>query len=118
MVAPDGFERLAQENLLFEGANVVHGNNLSDDTLDLALDRGVSVTVTAETELQMGFGNPLTGRLRARGFPISIGPDIESAVSGDMFTTMRLTLQHQRNRAIHLKMGRDGRKVTKNCTLC
>ena len=97
MVAPDGFERLAQENLLFEGANVVHGNNLSDDTLDLALDRGVSVTVTAETELQMGFGNPLTGRLRARGFPISIGPDIESAVSGDMFTTMRLTLQHQRN---------------------
>jgi len=76
---------------------VVHGNNLSNDTLGLALDRGVSVTVTAETELQMGFGNPLTGRLRAMGAPVSIGPDIESAVSGDMFATMRLTLQHQRN---------------------
>jgi cytosine/adenosine deaminase-related metal-dependent hydrolase len=97
MVVPDGFEKLAEVDLLLEGTNVVHGNNLSNDTLGLALDRGVSVTVTAETELQMGFGNPLTGRLRAMGAPVSIGPDIESAVSGDMFATMRLTLQHQRN---------------------
>jgi cytosine/adenosine deaminase-related metal-dependent hydrolase len=97
MVVPDGFEKLAEVDLLLEGTNVVHGNNLSNDTLGLALDRGVSVTVTAETELQMGFGNPLTGRLRDMGAPVSIGPDIESAVSGDMFATMRLTLQHQRN---------------------
>ena len=88
---------MGAENLLFNGTNVVHGNNLSDETLALIMKNGGSITVTAETELQMGFGNPLTGRLRAMDVPISIGPDIESAVSGDMFSTMRMTLQHQRN---------------------
>ena len=97
MMVPDGFERLGAENLLFNGTNVVHGNNLSNETLALIMKNGGSITVTAETELQMGFGNPLTGRLRAMDVPISIGPDIESAVSGDMFSTMRMTLQHQRN---------------------
>jgi len=97
MITPDGFERLAAENMITKDANVVHGNNLSGDILDLILDAGANLTITAETELQMGFGNPQTGALRDRGAPISIGTDVESDVSGDMFAAMRLTLQHQRN---------------------
>ncbi len=97
MYAPDGFERLAAENLITRDANIVHGNDLSGEVLDLILEAGGNLTVTAESELQMGFGNPQTGNLRDRGAPISIGTDLESDVSGDMFGAMRMTMQHQRN---------------------
>ncbi|MBT3931191.1 MAG: amidohydrolase family protein [Rhodospirillaceae bacterium] len=97
MYAPDGFERLAAENLITPDANIVHGNDIAGDVLDLILGAGGNVTVTIESELQMGFGNPQTGNLRDRGAPVSIGTDLESDVSGDMFAAMRMTLQHQRN---------------------
>ena len=48
----------------------------------------------------MGYGHPLTGQLQALGAPMSIGTDVEAASRGDMFTAMRVTLQHERNRAI------------------
>ena len=97
MYAPDGFERLAADNLITPDANIVHGNDIAGDVLDLILGAGGNVTVTIESELQMGFGNPQTGNLRDRGAPVSIGTDLESDVSGDMFAAMRMTLQHQRN---------------------
>jgi 5-methylthioadenosine/S-adenosylhomocysteine deaminase len=97
MYAPDGFERLAAENLITPDANIVHGNDIAGDVLDLILGAGGNVTVTIESELQMGFGNPQTGNLRDRGAAVSIGTDLESDVSGDMFAAMRMTLQHQRN---------------------
>lgn len=65
-------------------------------------------TVTAEIELQMGYGHPLTGQLHALRSPVSIGSDVEPAARGDMFTAMRVTLQHERNRStmeIHAKTG-------------
>ena len=45
-------------------------------------------------------GDPLTGILHAKKAPISIGTDVEPAVGSDLFTCMRLTLQHERNRGI------------------
>jgi cytosine/adenosine deaminase-related metal-dependent hydrolase len=63
-------------------------------------DKGGTFTVTAEIEFQMGYGDPLTGILHAKGAPISIGTDVEPAVGSDMFTCMRMTLQHERHRAI------------------
>ena len=53
--------------------------------------------MTPEVELQMGHGTPLTGRLRELGAQPSIGVDVESNISGDMFTIMRMTMQTQRN---------------------
>lgn len=97
MYAPDGFERLAAEDLITRDANIVHGNDITGEVLDLILEAGGNLTITVESELQMGFGNPQTGNLRDRGAPISIGTDLESDVSGDMFAAMRITLQHQRN---------------------
>jgi len=96
LLTQDGFERLAAEKLLGPALNIVHGNVLSDAQLDLLVDHGVHFTVTAEVEMQMGFGRPLTGRLRRRGASISIGSDIESGMSSDMFTVTRMTLQSQR----------------------
>lgn len=96
MMTPDGFERLGAENLLGPLFNIVHGNSLPDAVLRLLVDAGASFTVTAEVEMQMSFGKPLTGRLRALGAPVSIGSDVESGMSGDMFAVTRMTLQGQR----------------------
>jgi 5-methylthioadenosine/S-adenosylhomocysteine deaminase len=96
MRTPDGFLRLAAEHLIGTNVNVVHGNNLGNDDLRALLDKGASVTVTPEVKLQMGFGNCLTGRLRALGAQPSIGSDIESSMGSAMFTTMRMALEAQR----------------------
>ena len=92
----NGYRRLAKKGLLGPDHNMVHGNFLGDAELRLLVDRGVSVTVTPEVELQMSHGTPLTGRLRALGARPSLGVDVESNISGDMFTVMRMALQTQR----------------------
>lgn len=90
---PDGYTRLAKLGLLDRRHNMVHGNYLSNRELRTVVDSGASVTVTPEVELQMSHGTPLVGRLRALGARPSLGVDIESNVSGDMFTVMRMALQ-------------------------
>jgi cytosine/adenosine deaminase-related metal-dependent hydrolase len=97
-IAERGFERLAAEGLIGKKFNVVHGNDLVPEVIRAITDQGGSFTVTAEIELQMGYGDPLTGRLQALGSPMSIGSDVEPAARGDMFSAMRVTLQHERNR--------------------
>jgi 5-methylthioadenosine/S-adenosylhomocysteine deaminase len=105
MRTPDGFPRLVAEGLVDRRMNIVHGNNLAGDQLRALVDNGASVTVTPETELQMGFGACLTGRLRALGSAPSLGSDVESSLGSDMFTNMRMALQAQRaldnDRVIH-----------------
>ena len=68
------------------------------DVIRAVADRGGQFTVTAEIELQMGYGDPLTGVLNACGAPVSIGSDVEPAARGDVFSCMRMTLQHERHR--------------------
>lgn len=96
-IVPDGFERLAQEKLLSPRTNIVHGNNLGDKVVKLTVDQGVQYTVTADVEMQMGFGDPLTGKLMKLGSPVSIGTDVEVSSRADMFYCMRVTMQTQRN---------------------
>jgi cytosine/adenosine deaminase-related metal-dependent hydrolase len=71
---------------------------LTDGQIELLVDNGAHFSVTAEIELQMGYGHPLTGKLKALNSPMSIGSDVEPAARGDMFTAMRVTMQHERNR--------------------
>jgi cytosine/adenosine deaminase-related metal-dependent hydrolase len=93
---PGGWARLAREDLLSNTTNVVHGNNLSDAELDFMLAAGVTFTLTPETEMAQGHGFAITGRLRKRGAQPSLGVDLESGNSGDMFTVARLALASQR----------------------
>jgi 5-methylthioadenosine/S-adenosylhomocysteine deaminase len=93
---PGGWARLEKEGLLGDMTNVVHGNNLSDAELDFMLARGVSFTLTPETEMAQGHGFAITGRLRQRGAQPSLGVDLESGNSGDMFSVARLALASQR----------------------
>lgn len=93
----DGFERLVAAGLVDGRLNIVHANDFPDDRIKCLVDAGANFTVTAEVELQMGFGDAITGRLTALGAPCSIGVDVESAVTGSMFAHTRFTLQAQRN---------------------
>jgi 5-methylthioadenosine/S-adenosylhomocysteine deaminase len=101
-----GFERLLGEDLVDGRLNVVHGNDIAPETIRRMVDRGGTFTVTAEIELQMGYGDPLTGILHELGAPVAIGTDVEPAVGSDLFTAMRITLQHERNRSIIETLGR------------
>jgi 5-methylthioadenosine/S-adenosylhomocysteine deaminase len=98
MLTEDGFERLLTRGLIGPRINVVHGNTLGDDLLARLADQGVSFSVTPEAELQMGHGDPLTSRLRRLGGRISLGSDVESAMTGDMFAVTRFALQSTRHK--------------------
>jgi cytosine/adenosine deaminase-related metal-dependent hydrolase len=93
---PDGWRILLDEGYVGPGVNIVHGNNLTDDDLRRFIDLGVSFTVTPENELIQGHGFPITGRLLRLGAAPSLGADVESVISGDMFAVMRVALTAQR----------------------
>lgn len=93
---PDGWERLEAAGLLGDNINIVHGNNLSDAQLKRFVDLGMSFSITPENEMAQGHGHPITGRLRALGTGPTLGVDLESVLSGDMFTVARVALAMQR----------------------
>jgi cytosine/adenosine deaminase-related metal-dependent hydrolase len=94
--APEGWRELVERGLLGPHVNIVHGHDLSDEQVRRFVDLGVSFTVTPEIEMTMGHGQPLIGRLRDHGAAPSLGVDLESCVSGEMFTAARTALAHQR----------------------
>lgn len=93
---PDGWDRLAAEGLLGDNTNIVHGQTLSDDQLAFMVERGVTFSLTPETEMTQGHGFAITGRLRKLGVQPSLGVDLESAISGDLFGVARAALASQR----------------------
>jgi cytosine/adenosine deaminase-related metal-dependent hydrolase len=96
---PPEVELLHGAGLLDHRQVHVHCNACSDRELDLLAGAGASVSLTPETELQMGMGFPVFARVLARGMTPSLGCDIVSNNSGDLFAQMRLGLQAERARA-------------------
>lgn len=93
---PDGWDRLAAEGLLGDNNNIVHGQTLTDAQLAFMVERGVTFSLTPETEMTQGHGFAITGRLRKLGVQPSLGVDLESAISGDLFGVARAALASQR----------------------
>ncbi len=93
---PDAIARLDGASLLGPDILHVHCNFSSDEELQRVRDSGGAVSITPETELQMGMGFPVTGRLLRHGMRPSLGIDIVSDYSGDMFSQMRIALQTER----------------------
>jgi cytosine/adenosine deaminase-related metal-dependent hydrolase len=93
---PEGWDVLESEGLVGDFVNIVHGNDLSDERLKRFVELGVTFSATPENEMAQGHGHPITGRLRALGAAPSLGVDLESMLSGDMFTVARIALSHQR----------------------
>lgn len=94
--AVGGWEALDGEGLIGPWINVVHGNDLSDARLGMLVERGATFSVTPEGEMTQGHGFPIVGRLRALGASPTLGVDLESIMSGDMFTVLRMALGMQR----------------------
>jgi cytosine/adenosine deaminase-related metal-dependent hydrolase len=94
---PDGWDKLEAAGLLGPHINIVHGHALDDVQLKRFCDLGMSFSAAAESEMSQGHGHPLTGRLRQFGRAPSLGVDLESVLSGDMFTQARVALGIQRS---------------------
>ncbi|HTZ80465.1 MAG TPA: amidohydrolase family protein [Stellaceae bacterium] len=115
MLVPDGFPRLLSEGLIDGHVNIVHGNSIDFETLKGLAGAGATVTVTPDIELQMGYGDCLTGPLRKLGARPTLGVDIESLIGGDMFTVTRVALQalrHADSLAIRRETGLGPTRVT------
>lgn len=99
MLAPEAYATAAREGLIGPKLNIVHGNALTNRDLDVLIGNGATFCVTTEVEMQMVYGEPLSGRVREKGGWFGIGSDIESAYGADMFNVMRMTLQAERHMA-------------------
>jgi len=84
--------RMLTKGLVDERTLLVHGNVLAERDLKRIADLGASISVTPESEMQMGMGTSVWPRARQAGVACGLGVDIVSGGSGDLFTQMRLAL--------------------------
>jgi 5-methylthioadenosine/S-adenosylhomocysteine deaminase len=82
----------AADGLLGSDLQMVHLNNASPEEIALAAAHGTPVSVSPFTELQIGYGQPVTARLLAAGLPTGLSVDT-TMLSGnaDMFAIMKVT---------------------------
>ena len=105
---PHEIEILTRAGLLDARQVHVHCNACRQNELQLLADAGAAVSITPETELQMGMGFPITGKALAHGLRFGFGCDIVSNQSGDLLTQMRLALQVQRALDNHITVESGG----------
>jgi 5-methylthioadenosine/S-adenosylhomocysteine deaminase len=82
----------AAERLLGPDLQVIHLNNAWTNEISLAAAHGTPASVSPFTELQIGYGQPVTGALLAAGVPTGLSVDT-TMLSGnaDMFAIMKVT---------------------------
>jgi cytosine/adenosine deaminase-related metal-dependent hydrolase len=74
----------------------IHCNALGDDEWAMLARANAKVSISPETELNMGMGAPVFGKCRQFGIRPTLSCDIVSLNSGDLFTQMRLGLAYAR----------------------
>lgn len=95
-VAPGGWDEIESQGLLSSKINIVHGQGLDEGQLSRFCDSGVTFSIAPENEMTQGHGFPVTGLVRQYGGVVSLGVDLESVISGDMFSVARMALGMQR----------------------
>jgi 5-methylthioadenosine/S-adenosylhomocysteine deaminase len=92
----------ADEGLLGPDVQVIHLNNASPREIALAALSGTPASVSPWTELQIGYGQPVTGELLAAGLPVGLSVDT-TMLSGnaDMFAIMKVTQACANGKARH-----------------
>jgi len=93
---PGGVLKLQRAKLLGSDINHVHMTISSAEEMKLIADTGGTVSVTPISEMMMGVGAPVTGRLLAAGVRPGLGIDTITGSSGDMFGQMRAALAMER----------------------
>ena len=99
-VTPDGYARMGKEGLLGSDHNLVHGTTYDDADLKVVVDNGASLTSTVLTELHHHIGDTMVARVRRAGAMPSLGIDVETTVSCQMFREMQAALLFARGREI------------------
>lgn len=96
----DAVTALQRDGLLGPDVNYIHGNQLTDQEMDLIAASGGSLTITPSTDMLMQFGTyPATGRALERGIVSGLGVDTICSAGTDLFSEMRLALAAERSRA-------------------
>jgi cytosine/adenosine deaminase-related metal-dependent hydrolase len=93
---PSGLDQFAHCGLLGGDIVHVHCNACTEREWTLLARSEAKVSVTPETEMQMGMGHPPIRRAIDAGLVLSLSCDVVSSNSGDMFSQMRLGLQDAR----------------------
>lgn len=99
-----GLRDLKDLGLLRAGHLHIHCSALTHPEWRLLADSGARVSISPETEMQMGMGFPPFRACLEHGILPSFSTDIVCVGSGDLFSQMRLGLQFQRcmdNDAVH-----------------
>jgi cytosine/adenosine deaminase-related metal-dependent hydrolase len=91
-----GVRELDMHGLLDEREVHVHCNTLDDDEFDMLAAAGAKVSMSPETELNMGMGHPVVQQCVDRGMKPTLSCDVISLNSGDMFAQMRVLIAFQR----------------------
>ena len=93
---PSGLDQFAHQGLLGPDIVHVHCNACTERDWTLLQRSDAKISVTPETEMQMGMGHPPIRQAIERGLVLSLSCDVSSSNSGDMFSQMRLGLQDAR----------------------
>ncbi|GAA4987200.1 amidohydrolase family protein [Yinghuangia aomiensis] len=103
-----GLHEMRRHGLLTPGHLHIHCPALDESEWQLLADTGAKVSIAPETEMQMGMGHPPFRACIDHGILPGISTDIVAVGSGDLFSQMRLGLQHQRaldNHRVHRSGG-------------
>ena len=92
--------RLHAAGSLVPGTTFIHGNGLDADQLQMIVDNDGGLSVSAAIEMIMGHGYPEVLSGLHAGARVSLSADVETTVSGDMFTVMRAAYQAGRHRKL------------------
>ena len=93
---PSGFTEMAGSGLFGPDQVQVHYNTLTDTEFRLLAESGVKVSISPETELNMGMGRPVFAQCERHGIKPTLSCDVMSLNSGDLITQMRLGLGFKR----------------------
>ena len=95
-----GIQQLADRGLLAPGMQVIHAVWCTPEEIRALADNGVNVSVSPYSELRIGFGMPIVGKLVAAGVTVGLSVDT-TTLSGnaDMFAIMKAIQNIENGRA-------------------
>lgn len=93
---PNGIRELDAAGLIGPDQVHVHCNTLTEDEWQILARRGAKVSISVETELNMGMGRPAFAACERHGIAPTLSCDIISLNTGDLFAQLRQGLGFKR----------------------
>jgi cytosine/adenosine deaminase-related metal-dependent hydrolase len=93
---PNGVAELDSAGLLGPDQVHVHCNALSDEEWRMLARSGGKLSISVETELNMGMGRPAFAAAMRHGIKPTLSCDVISLNTGDLFTQVRMGVAFQR----------------------